>query len=322
KIPLHEPFRISSGAVSEKECIVVEMRADEGVGFGEASPMGGPFYSADTPDSTWKALAEQLVPRLAGCEKLRLQDLLSVFEETPGEPFAKAGLEGAFWDAGAQHLGRPLFELLGGRRRPIPSGVAIGIYPSLEELLARVERYMREGYQRVKIKIQPGWDIGPVRAVRERFGPVPLMVDANAAYTLRDATVFEQLDRFDLMMIEQPMAADASRSMRSCSAASARRCAWTSRPSLLTRCERYFGWAAGVSSTSRFSVSAGSLTRGKCTSHACRPACPAGWARCRSSASRPPRDCISARLRTSSGPRMSRLRRAGLPTTSSIRSSP
>ena len=209
KIPLHEPFRISSGAVSEKECIVVEMRADQAVGFGEASPMGGSFYSADTPDSTWKALAEQMVPRLAGSEKLRLQDLLSVFEETPGEPFAKAGLEGAFWDAGAQHLGRPLFELLGGRRRPIPSGVAIGIYPSLEELLARVERYMREGYQRVKIKIQPGWDIGPVRAVRERFGPVPLMVDANAAYTLRDATVFEQLDRFDLMMIEQPMAADA-----------------------------------------------------------------------------------------------------------------
>src|SRR5947208_5075425 len=80
-IPLHEPFRISSGAVSEKECIVVEMRADQAVGFGEASPMGGSFYSADSPDSTWKALAEQLIPRLAGCEKLRLQDLLSVFEE-------------------------------------------------------------------------------------------------------------------------------------------------------------------------------------------------------------------------------------------------
>src|SRR6266536_1560438 len=92
KIPLHEPFRISSGAVSEKECIVVEMRADQAVGFGEASPMGGSFYSADTPDSTWKALTE-LIPRLAGRERLRLQDLLSIFEEIPGEPFAKAGLE-------------------------------------------------------------------------------------------------------------------------------------------------------------------------------------------------------------------------------------
>src|SRR6058998_223448 len=96
KIRLHEPFRISSGAVSEKESIIVHLRAKEGEGFGEASPMGGSFYSADTPDSTWNALANKLVPRLLGAAEIGLQDVLGTFADVEGEPFAKAGLEGAY----------------------------------------------------------------------------------------------------------------------------------------------------------------------------------------------------------------------------------
>ena len=122
---------------------------------------------------------------------------------------AKAGIEGALWDAYAQTLNAPLYELFGARARPIPSGVAIGIYDTLDELIQRVEKYVGEGYRRVKIKIQPGWDVSPVAAVRARFPEVPLMVDANAAYRLEDAEVFRQLDAYDLLMIEQPLAREA-----------------------------------------------------------------------------------------------------------------
>jgi O-succinylbenzoate synthase len=113
------------------------------------------------------------------------------------------------WDAYSQTVETPLCELLGARARSIPCGVAIGIYDQVEELLQRVERYSSEGYQRVKIKIQPGWDVEPVAAVRERFPKIPLMVDANAAYTIADQAVFRELDNFGLMMIEQPLARDA-----------------------------------------------------------------------------------------------------------------
>ena len=113
------------------------------------------------------------------------------------------------WDAYAQTRGLPLCELFGARARAIPSGVAIGIYDEVAELLERVERYLAEGYRRVKIKIQPGWDVLAVEAVRARFPDVPLMVDANAAYTIGDLSVFRELDSFGLMMIEQPFAREA-----------------------------------------------------------------------------------------------------------------
>jgi len=106
-------------------------------------------------------------------------------------------------------MGLPLCELLGGRVTAIPSGVAIGIYDQVSQLLERVERYLKQGYQRVKIKIEPGWDIEPVAAVRARFPGVPLMVDANAAYTIADAAVFRELEKYALMMIEQPLGRDA-----------------------------------------------------------------------------------------------------------------
>jgi O-succinylbenzoate synthase len=106
-------------------------------------------------------------------------------------------------------VGLPLCELFGGRARPIPSGVAIGIYDRVADLLERVESYTAQGYRRVKIKIEPGWDIEPVAAVRERYPNLALMVDANAAYTIADAAVFRELDAYDLMMIEQPLGRDA-----------------------------------------------------------------------------------------------------------------
>ena len=209
RVPLVEPFRISNGEVVEKDSILVELTTNDGVvGWGEASAMSGSFYSEDTPDSSWEELAKYLIPSLfeADVDPTHFYESL---REVPGGPFARAGLEGALWDAHAQRVRKPLCKLLGAPPRPIPSGVAIGIYDEVPELVERVERYLGQGYRRVKIKIQPGWDIEPVAAVRERFPNVPLMVDANAAYTIADEPMFHELDRFELMMIEQPLVSGA-----------------------------------------------------------------------------------------------------------------
>ena len=209
RVPFREPFRISNGVVAEKDAILVEVEAQDGLtGWGEASPMSGSFYSDDTPESTWAALKEKLVPLILDGGAIDAPKFFERLREIKGHAFAKAGLEGALWDAHALALNRPLHELFGAVARPVPSGVAIGIYDTVEELLKRVEWYVREGYRRVKIKIQPGWDIEPVAAVRARFPQVSLMVDANAAYRPDDSAVFNELDAYGLMMIEQPLARD------------------------------------------------------------------------------------------------------------------
>ena len=210
RVPFVEPFRISNGVVAEKDAILIELATEEGVvGWGEASPMSGSFYSGATPDSSWTALRERLVPALLSAEQVNPATFFEVLREQPADQFAKAGIEGAMWDAFANTRRRALCELFGIERRLVPSGVAIGIFGTVDELIERVYRYVAEGYQRVKIKIQPGWDVEPVAAVRAQFADLPLMVDANAAYSLDDLQVFRELDCFDLMMIEQPLAAEA-----------------------------------------------------------------------------------------------------------------
>jgi O-succinylbenzoate synthase len=209
-VPLVEPFRISNGSVAEKDVVLVEVTTDRGVvGWGEASPMSGSFYSDDTPESVWLALKERLIPLVLANGEIDAPRFFERLREVPGEAFAKAGLEGALWDAHARSLNTPLCELLGATPKPIPSGLAVGIYDTVGELIERVERYVALGYRRVKIKIQPGWDVEPVAAVRVRFPRLPLMVDANAAYALDDAEIFVKLDAYDLLMFEQPLARGA-----------------------------------------------------------------------------------------------------------------
>jgi o-succinylbenzoate synthase len=210
RVPFHEPFRISSGEVSAKDAILVELTAEDGTkGWGEASPMAGSFYSRETPESTWKFLCERLVPRFLNCPELDPPKCSEWLEEFSGEPFAKAGLEGAVWDLEARRKKMPLWALLGGKARPIESGAAIGLFSTIEELLERVDKFLAQGYRRIKIKIAPGHDIELVRAVRGRFGDIPLMVDANAAYGSSDFRAFEELDCLGLMMIEQPLARES-----------------------------------------------------------------------------------------------------------------
>jgi O-succinylbenzoate synthase len=209
RIPMHEPFRISSGEVSERDAILVETVAGGKTGWGEAAPMPAAFYSPETPEGTWEFLSKKLVPDFLSRPQLDPTLCFERLADFPGESFAKAGLEGAVWDLQAQLADRPLWMMLGGARRAIPSGAAIGLFPTVEELLDRVERFLGEHYRRIKIKIEPGHDVQIVRAIRKRFGDIPLTVDANASYHLAEAEVFRQLDEFGLMMIEQPLAREA-----------------------------------------------------------------------------------------------------------------
>lgn len=208
RVPLHAPFKISSGTVSEKDAVVVTVYSEGLKGYGEASPMAGSFYSPDSPESTWDCLTRQILPRILSKRNVECSGLDEVFNEVQGNSFAKAGIAGAFWDLRSKQTEVPLFKLFGGSKKPISSGLAVGIFPTLPELLNEIERYLTEGYKRLKIKIEPGWDVEPVKSVRKHFGDIPLMVDANAAYDRDDISIFQELDRFNLLMFEQPLKKD------------------------------------------------------------------------------------------------------------------
>jgi o-succinylbenzoate synthase len=213
QIPFKEPFRISAGEVAIKDAIVVAIETGSARAYGESSPMASGFgYSSDTPEQCWTELEEIIVPGLIG-KTIESTDAIAELAATwSGSRFAIAGAETALWDLQGQCRNASISELLGsGDSRinlGIESGLAVGIYPSIVELIKAIESHLEAGYRRVKIKIAPGQDVELVHSVRQHFGDVPLMVDANAAYTVADIEVFRQLDDYDLLMFEQPMAAD------------------------------------------------------------------------------------------------------------------
>jgi O-succinylbenzoate synthase len=209
RLPLHEPFRISNGEISEKDGIVVAVEADGLTGFGESSPMAGSFYSAATPASCWEELVTQLAPAMVGRAFASLDEASAFVDALPGGNFAKAGIETALWDLEARRRAMPLHRLLGATRDEAESGLAVGMYDSTEQLLETIARYLPDGYRRVKIKVCPGHDVALVRAVRERFGDIALMCDANASYSREHLPVYQELERYGLKMYEQPFAAGA-----------------------------------------------------------------------------------------------------------------
>lgn len=211
RLPLREPFRISSGVVSERRIALVEVRSEDGAtGWGECVAGESPNYSAETIDTAWIAMREWMAPRLIGRPIDDPARVLPLLEEgIRGHPMAKAALEMAIWDLMARSAGVPLARLLGGTRESIEVGISLGIQDREEEIVARACAAVAEGYRRVKLKIRPGKDIGYVAAVREAVGPeVTLTVDANSAYSLEDADHLAQLDAFGLGMIEQPLRHD------------------------------------------------------------------------------------------------------------------
>jgi O-succinylbenzoate synthase len=205
KLPLVHFFETSFGRIYDRHFIVVRLDGEGVSGFGECVAERDPYYSSETNETVWHIIEGFVAPRVIGIEFDHPRDVFPALSAIRGHNMAKAAVEMAAWDLYARQRGVPLGRALGGTRDRIASGVSIGIQDSLADLAAKVERERAAGYQRIKIKIKPGWDVDAVATIRDRFGAIPLMVDANAAYTLADADRLAALDAFDLMMIEQPL---------------------------------------------------------------------------------------------------------------------
>ena len=208
RLPLVRFFETSFGRVHERVFLLVTVEDDGARGVGECVADANPYYSAETTRTAWHIISEFLAPLLLGRAFDDPSDIYGALAAVRGHQMAKAAVEMAAWDLAARQRGVSLSTLLGGTRTSIESGVSIGIQDSLDELVERVAIERAAGYRRVKIKIKPGWDVAAVERIRDRFAGaplMPLMVDANAAYTLADAPRLAALDRFDLTMIEQPL---------------------------------------------------------------------------------------------------------------------
>jgi O-succinylbenzoate synthase len=206
-LPLVQFFETSFSRVHDKHFLVVRLDGDGVSGYGECVADRDPYYSAETNDTAWHIITEFIAPRVLGADFTHPREVFPALKAIRGHNMAKAAVEMAAWDLYARQRGEPLSATLGGTRDRIASGVSIGIQDSLDDLVRKVAHEREAGYQRIKIKIKPGWDVDAVAAVRKHFGAIPLMVDANAAYSVEDGSAdrLAELDAFDLMMIEQPL---------------------------------------------------------------------------------------------------------------------
>jgi O-succinylbenzoate synthase len=209
EMPLVAPFRTSFGTSTSRTALLLRVVTDEAEGWGECVAMADPLYSSEYVAGCADVLRRFLVPALTRADRLDAHAVASVLAPFHGHRMAKAALEMGVLDAELRAEGRPLARELGAVRDRVACGVSVGIMDSVPELLDSVDGYLDAGYVRVKLKIEPGWDLEPVRAVRERFGDdVALQVDANTAYTLADARHLARLDAYDLLLIEQPLPED------------------------------------------------------------------------------------------------------------------
>ena len=205
---LLSPFQTSFGTSDLRRILLLEAEVDGVIGWGESTAGENPFYSYETVETAWLILRDYLWPMLKGKEIGAASEVWDLLAPVRGHNMAKAALETAVWDAEAKQKNMPLAKFLGGTREEIPCGVSIGIQPTTAALISKVDEALSAGYQRIKIKIKPGLDIEPVRALRGRFPRIRLMADANSAYRLEDAPLLKQLDAYYLIMIEQPLGWD------------------------------------------------------------------------------------------------------------------
>lgn len=205
-LDLVTPFRTSFGTESRRDILLVHVITDVGDGWGECVAMAEPAYSAEFVDAAQLVLRAHFWPALCASGAVEPADVARVLERYSGHPMSKAAIEAAVLDARLRADDTNLHWFFGGERDRVPSGVSVGIFDTLDELLAQVQGYVDDGYARIKLKIEPGWDIEPVRLVRELIGPeMGLQVDANTAYGRSDADHLRRLDEFDLLLIEQPL---------------------------------------------------------------------------------------------------------------------
>ena len=208
RMPLVAPFRTSFGTETERDVLLVRAMTPDAEGWGECVAMSEPLYSSEYVDAAHDLVRRHLIPRLFAVGDLAASDVAVLLSPIKGHPMAKAALEMAVLDAELRARGVSYAEHLGAVRDAVDCGVSVGIHDSIPALLDTVAKHVEEGYRRVKLKIEPGWDIDPVRAVRGRHPDVPLQVDANTAYSLSDARHLAKLDEFELLLIEQPLPED------------------------------------------------------------------------------------------------------------------
>lgn len=205
QMPLVRPFETSFGVTRNRRVLLAEIKSEGLTGWGECTAGERPYFSAESTDSAWVTILQELGPMLAAERPEHGGACPHIFRKVRGNRMAKAALENAIWDLEAQQEGIPLYRLIGGVREKIPCGVSLGIQPSIPELMATIEVELAAGYQRIKLKCKPGWDVEVFERVRSRWPEILLSCDANSAYRLRDADHLASFDAFGLLMIEQPL---------------------------------------------------------------------------------------------------------------------
>jgi len=209
-MPFKASFEASFGRMATRDLVLVSVYSSDGtVGYGESTSMALPLYNEETTETVWYMLEQFLIPRLLAAKVTSPVEVAELFAPIRRNNMAKAALEGAVWDLYCKQQGISLAAGLGGQKQAIEVGVSIGIEPTVDLLLKKVEGFLSQGYKKIKVKVKPGFDIEPMRAIRKQFGPdVPLMADANSAYTLEQIDILKELDQFGLIMIEQPLEHD------------------------------------------------------------------------------------------------------------------
>jgi o-succinylbenzoate synthase len=209
RMPLVHFFETSFGRTYKRDIVLVEVSADGISGWGEVTAGENPFYNEEWTGSVWPLLVDYIAPLILQANLSSPAEAGQRTEHIRGHHMARGGMETAIWDLHSRLNNEPLWKTIGGgARREIACGVSIGIQNTVDELLNKIDTELAAGYQRIKMKIKPGWDVDVLRHVRERFPGIKLMADANSAYTLEDLEHLRKLDEFYLMMIEQPLAHD------------------------------------------------------------------------------------------------------------------
>jgi len=205
KMELKHPFRTSFGVTKERDILLVSIQSGDKIGWGECVAEHGPWYSGETITSCKHVISEYIIPWLKKNEIEHPNQYPDLIHKIKGNHMAKACVEDAIWDLYGKLEEKSLRDLIGGEKDTIPSGISLGIQQDFGTLLEKIQNAIEQKYKRVKIKIEPGWDVEIVKKIRDQYPNLDLMVDANSAYRLKDEEIFQALDKYNLMMIEQPL---------------------------------------------------------------------------------------------------------------------